>query len=52
VNFLMDDEGHDRVCDTYRGNYDRLAAIKSQYDPGNFFQMNQNVRPVAAKASS
>jgi FAD/FMN-containing dehydrogenase len=52
VNFLMDDEGHDRVRDTYGGNYDRLAVIKSQYDPGNFFRINQNIRPAAAKASS
>jgi hypothetical protein len=52
VNFLMDDEGHDRVRDTYGGNYDRLGVIKSQYDPGNFFRINQNIRPAAAKASS
>jgi hypothetical protein len=45
VNFMMD-EGEDRIRATYRGNYDRLAAIKAKYDPGNFFNVNQNIRPV------
>ena len=44
VNFMMD-EGDDRVRATYRGNYERLAAIKAKYDPGNFFRVNQNIRP-------
>lgn len=46
VNFMMD-EGEDRVKATYRDNYSRLAAIKAQYDPTNFFRMNQNIRPSA-----
>jgi FAD/FMN-containing dehydrogenase len=46
VNFLGD-EGTDRVRESYRGNYDRLAAVKHQYDPGNRFRLNQNVRPRA-----
>jgi FAD/FMN-containing dehydrogenase len=46
VNFMME-EGEDRIRATYRGNYDRLAAIKAKYDPGNFFNVNQNIRPVA-----
>jgi len=46
VNFLMD-EGEDRIRATYRGNYDRLAALKAKYDPGNLFRMNQNIRPAA-----
>ena len=46
VNFMME-EGEDRIRATYRGNYHRLAAIKAKYDPGNFFNVNQNIRPVA-----
>ena len=49
VNFMMD-EGEDRIRATYRGNYDRLAAIKAKYDPDNFFRVNQNIRPTAAAA--
>jgi hypothetical protein len=47
VNFMMD-EGQDRIRATYRDNYDRLAAIKSRYDPSNFFRVNQNIKPQAA----
>jgi hypothetical protein len=46
VNFMMD-EGQERVRATYRGNYDRLARIKAQYDPENVFRVNQNIRPSA-----
>ena len=46
VNFMMD-EGADRIRATYGANYDRLARIKRQYDPDNFFRVNQNVPPAA-----
>jgi len=45
VNFMMD-EGSERVRATYRDNYERLAAIKAMYDPGNLFRVNQNIKPA------
>ena len=45
MNFMME-EGEDRIRATYRGNYDRLAAIKAKYDPENFFRVNQNIKPT------
>jgi hypothetical protein len=45
VNFMMD-EGQDRVKATYGGNYERLASIKTKYDPENFFRVNQNIPPA------
>ena len=48
VNF-MGDEGHEAIRAAYRGNYNRLAAIKGHYDPGNLFRRNQNIRPNAGR---
>ncbi len=44
VNFMMD-EPAGRVEQTYRGNFDRLRAIKRSYDPTNLFSINQNIAP-------
>jgi FAD/FMN-containing dehydrogenase len=42
---MMMDEGRERVRASYRGNYDRLARVKAEYDPGNTFRINQNIQP-------
>lgn len=46
ANFLGD-EGEARVRVAYPGaTWDRLAAIKAQYDPTNLFRLNQNIPPA------
>jgi hypothetical protein len=52
VNFMSGDE-QDRVPEAYRERWDRMVALKSHYDPGNFFGLNQNVKPrnVVAKTN-
>src|SRR5205814_7167608 len=45
VNMMME-EGDDRVRTTYGANYDRLAQVKAEYDPGNLFHVNQNIKPA------
>ena len=41
----MMEEGQSRVLATYRDNFDRLSKIKSRYDPGNLFRVNQKILP-------
>lgn len=42
----MDSEDQSRVRSNYGPNWDRLVAIKSKYDPGNLFRVNQNIAPA------
>jgi hypothetical protein len=49
VNFMSGDE-QDRVPEAYRERWDRMVAVKSHYDPSNFFRMNQNVQPRTSRA--
>jgi FAD/FMN-containing dehydrogenase len=44
VNFMSgDDQG--QIEASYKGNYDRLTAVKRKYDADNLFHLNQNIRP-------
>ncbi|MGZ4505344.1 MAG: FAD-binding oxidoreductase [Nocardioidaceae bacterium] len=45
VNFMAGDD-QDRIRANYKGNYDRLAALKRTYDPDNLFRINQNIQPA------
>lgn len=44
VNFMSGDE-QDRVAEAYQERWERMLAVKSHYDPSNFFRMNQNIQP-------
>jgi hypothetical protein len=37
----------ERVNEAYGGNYERLVAIKTRYDPTNLFHLNANILPRA-----
>jgi FAD/FMN-containing dehydrogenase len=48
VNYLGDDESDENpVAAAYGPNYSRLREIKTKYDRGNFFHLNQNIRPLS-----
>jgi FAD/FMN-containing dehydrogenase len=44
INFMAGDD-QERIRANYKGNYDRLVDVKREYDPGNLFHFNQNIRP-------
>ena len=50
LNF-MDDPGEEPslVQTAYGANYRRLVALKNHYDPGNFFHLNQNIKPTVQR---
>lgn len=43
VNFMSGDE-QDRVPEAYQQRWERMVEVKTHYDPGNFFCLNQNVQ--------
>lgn len=42
----LGDEGTERIEAAYGENYARLLALKTKYDPTNFFRLNQNIKPA------
>jgi hypothetical protein len=44
INFMSGDE-QDRVPEAYQERWDRIVAVKTHYDPNNFFRLNQNIPP-------
>ena len=44
INFQTADEGDERIRASYGANFERLVALKSEYDPANLFRSNRNVR--------
>jgi FAD/FMN-containing dehydrogenase len=52
LNFIGD-EGTERiVAGLGQDNYDRLAAIKAEYDPENVFHLNHNITPIHREPSA
>jgi FAD/FMN-containing dehydrogenase len=48
TNHMTAEESADRVRAAYGADkYNRLAALKSKYDPDNFFRLNHNILPQA-----
>jgi FAD/FMN-containing dehydrogenase len=45
LNYLTEGAGKAGVKDAYGSNYERLAGLKSKYDPTNFFSSNRNIEP-------
>jgi FAD/FMN-containing dehydrogenase len=46
INFQTVEEDEQRIRATYGANFDRLAQVKTKYDPANVFRSNRNIRPV------
>ncbi len=48
LNFVGD-EGQERIVSGYgQENYDRLAAVKTEFDPDNVFHLHHPIQPLAS----
>jgi FAD/FMN-containing dehydrogenase len=46
INFLTEEEGHDRTKAALGKALQRLAEVKARWDPRNVFRTNRNIRPA------
>jgi FAD/FMN-containing dehydrogenase len=46
INFLTEDDGAERTQAALGGALERLAEIKTRWDPQNVFRTNRNINPV------
>ena len=44
MNFTTELEGEQSMA--YLENYYQLVKVKNEWDPGNLFRMNQNIKPT------
>jgi FAD/FMN-containing dehydrogenase len=45
LDYLGDDQQEDAIRAAYGANFDRLRAVKQQYDPENVFHLNHKITP-------
>ncbi len=45
TNDVAIDDSQQKVNRHYRGNFERLVALKTKYDPSNLFRLNANIPP-------
>jgi FAD/FMN-containing dehydrogenase len=41
------EQGDEMMRTTFGPAYERLVALKDEYDPENVFRLNQNIEPTA-----
>jgi hypothetical protein len=46
INFLTADEGPERIEAALGNGLQRLAEVKTRWDPENVFRTNRNIKPV------
>lgn len=46
INFLVEDEGPERIEAALGKALERLSLVKAKWDPENFFRTNRNIKPA------